>query len=80
MTNSPDREYNLKGDTHMIDDMLYTVKDVISYLKVSRATIYRFMLRGTLQVHRVGRGLRFYGADVKACCRKDTQQDTTLAS
>ncbi len=47
------------------DEKLLTLKEAMGYLRVSRSTILRFVAKGELQEHKVGRLLRFYLGDIK---------------
>ncbi len=49
------------------EETLLTFKEAMSYLRVSRSTIYRLMETGQFTGHKVGNTWRFYLADVKAC-------------
>ena len=42
------------------DDVLLTFKEAMSYLRVSRSTLYRLMWSGQLTGHKVGSTWRFY--------------------
>jgi excisionase family DNA binding protein len=45
-------------------DILLTFREAADLLRVSRATMYRLISSGHLVGHKVGRGWRFYKADV----------------
>jgi excisionase family DNA binding protein len=45
---------------------LLTIKDVMTRLQVSRATIYRLIERGELKPFKIGRSLRFDEHDLDA--------------
>jgi excisionase family DNA binding protein len=47
------------------DDVLLTFKEVEDLLRVSRATVYRLLWSGQLIGHKVGKGWRFYKADLR---------------
>lgn len=47
-------------------DILLTFQEVAQILRVSRATLYRLLGSGQLVGHKVGRGWRFYKADIHA--------------
>jgi excisionase family DNA binding protein len=49
------------------DDVLLTFKEAMSYLRVSRSTLYRLMWSGQLTGHKVGSTWRFYREDLRAC-------------
>ena len=49
------------------DDVLLTFKEAMSYLRVSRSTLYRLMWSGQLTGHKVGSTWRFYRDDLRAC-------------
>ncbi len=49
------------------DDVLLTFKEAMSYLRVSRSTLYRLMWSGQLMGHKVGSTWRFYRDDLRAC-------------
>ena len=45
-------------------DILLTFQEAAELLRVSRATMYRLLASGDLVGHKVGRGWRFYKADI----------------
>jgi excisionase family DNA binding protein len=45
-------------------DILLTFQEATQILRVSRATLYRLLESGQLVGHKVGRGWRFYKADI----------------
>jgi excisionase family DNA binding protein len=45
-------------------DILLTFQETTQILRVSRATLYRLLESGQLVGHKVGRGWRFYKADI----------------
>jgi excisionase family DNA binding protein len=47
-------------------DALLTFKEAMSYLRVSRSTLYRLMWSGQLTGHKVGSTWRFYQTDLQA--------------
>lgn len=47
------------------DDTLLTFREVEDFLRVSRATVYRLLWSGQLIGHKVGKGWRFYRADLR---------------
>jgi len=49
------------------EDALLTFKEAMSYLRVSRSTLYRLMWSGQLTGHKVGSTWRFYREDLRAC-------------
>ena len=49
------------------DDTLLTFKEAMSYLRVSRSTLYRLMWSKQLTGHKVGSTWRFYREDLRAC-------------
>jgi len=49
------------------DDTLLTFKEAMSYLRVSRSTLYRLMWSKQLTGHKVGSTWRFYRDDLRAC-------------
>jgi excisionase family DNA binding protein len=49
------------------EETLLTFKEAMSFLRVSRQTIYRLMETRQLVGYKVGSTWRFYLADVKAC-------------
>jgi excisionase family DNA binding protein len=53
------------------DDVLLTFKEAMSYLRVSRSTLYRLMWSGQLTGHKVGSTWRFYRDDLRACVGRD---------
>lgn len=48
------------------DDSLLTFKETKNYLRVSDATLYRFMDEGRISGYKVGSTWRFYERDVKS--------------
>ena len=57
---------------HMIhDEALLTFKEAMSYLRVSRSTLYRLMWSGQLTGHKVGSTWRFYHEDLRACVGRE---------
>jgi excisionase family DNA binding protein len=66
----------LKGVYKMVvqmvqDDALLTFKEAMSYLRVSRSTLYRLMWSGQLTGHKVGSTWRFYREDLRACVGRE---------
>ena len=53
------------------DDTLLTFKEAMSYLRVSRSTLYRLMWSGQLTGHKVGSTWRFYREDLHACVGRE---------
>ena len=53
------------------DDALLTFKEAMSYLRVSRSTLYRLMWSGQLTGHKVGSTWRFYRDDLRACVGRE---------
>jgi excisionase family DNA binding protein len=53
------------------DDTLLTFKEAMSYLRVSRSTLYRLMWSGQLTGHKVGSTWRFYREDLRACVDRE---------
>ena len=53
------------------DDVLLTFKEAMSYLRVSRSTLYRLMWSGQLTGHKVGSTWRFYRDDLRACVGRE---------
>src|SRR6266568_8464140 len=54
------------------EDVLLTFKEAMSYLRVSRSTLYRLMWSGQLTGHKVGSTWRFYLADLRAYVISET--------
>lgn len=46
-------------------ETLLTLKEAMSYLRVSRSTLLRLMAAGTLTGHKVGSTWRFYASDLR---------------
>ncbi len=61
------------------DDVLMTFKEAMSYLRVSRSTLYRLMWSGQLTGHKVGSTWRFYREDLRACVATDMPLSTISA-
>ena len=53
------------------DDTLLTFKEAMSYLRISRSTLYRLMWSGQLTGHKVGSSWRFYREDLYACVGRE---------
>jgi excisionase family DNA binding protein len=53
------------------EDILLTFKEAMSYLRVSRSTLYRLMWSGQLTGHKVGSTWRFYREDLRACVGRE---------
>lgn len=53
------------------DDVLLTFKEAMSYLRVSRSTLYRLMWAGQLTGHKVGSTWRFYREDLRSCVGRE---------
>ncbi len=45
-------------------DVLLTFQEAADLLRISRATMYRLLASGQLVGHKVGRGWRFYKAEI----------------
>lgn len=61
------------------DDVLLTFKEVEDFLRVSRATVYRLLGSGQLTGHKVGKGWRFYKADLRKLVMNGTPGAIGLA-
>jgi excisionase family DNA binding protein len=53
------------------DDVLLTFKEAMTYLRVSRSTLYRLMWSGQLTGRKVGSTWRFYREDLRACVGRE---------
>ena len=53
------------------DDVLLTFKEAMTYLRVSRSTLYRLMWSGQLTGHKVGSTWRFHREDLRACVDRE---------
>lgn len=62
------------------DDVLLTFKEAMSYLRVSRSTLYRLMWSGQLTGHKVGSTWRFYRDDLRACVGSEVTMMSMQAS
>ena len=51
-------------------DALFTFKEAMAYLRVSRSTLLRIMAIGQLKGHKVGNNWRFYVSDVQNCIQQ----------
>jgi excisionase family DNA binding protein len=51
------------------DEELFTFREAMSYLRVSRSKLYDLMLSGQLTGYKVGSMWRFYRTDLRACVR-----------
>lgn len=53
------------------DEALLTFKEAMTYLRVSRSTLYRLMWSGQLTGHKVGSTWRFYREDLRTCVERE---------
>lgn len=51
-------------------DALFTFKEAMKYLRISRSTLLRLMASGQLVGHKVGNTWRFYISDLKDCIQQ----------
>ena len=58
------------------EDVLLTFKEAMSYLRVSRSTLYRLMWSGQLTGHKVGSTWRFYREDLRSCVGREISMAT----
>jgi excisionase family DNA binding protein len=58
------------------DETLLTFKEAMTYLRVSRSTLYRLMWSGQLTGHKVGSTWRFYRDDLRACVDREVEMPT----
>lgn len=54
----------------MQEDIM-TFKEAIAYLKLSRSTILRLMVKEKIIGHKIGRQWRFYKSELRACVCAD---------
>lgn len=54
-------------------EALLTFKEAMTWLHVSRSTIYRLMESGQMTGRKVGSTWRFYGSDLRACVQVATR-------
>jgi len=57
------KPYDTKCD-HMRLEQMFTAKQVMEKLNISKATLYRLMQRGELHSYKVGRSVRFKESDI----------------
>ena len=62
------------------DDVLLTFKEAMTYLRVSRSTLYRLMWSGQLTGHKVGSTWRFYREDLRACIGREIPMTSLQAN
>lgn len=62
------------------DDTLLTFKEAMTYLRVSRSTLYRLMWSKQLTGHKVGSTWRFYREDLRACVGREVEMTTMSVS
>ena len=62
------------------DDVLLTFKEAMTYLRVSRSTLYRLMWSGQLIGHKVGSTWRFHREDLRACVDRELSMPVISAS
>ena len=53
------------------EDVLFTFKEAMGYLRISRSTLYRLMWSGQLTGHKVGSTWRFSQEELRACVRSE---------
>ena len=66
------------NDMSQSSDTLLTFKEAMSYLRISRSTLYRLMWSNQLTGYKVGRAWRFYRNDLQASMRKASTVVPTL--
>jgi excisionase family DNA binding protein len=54
------------------DNALFTFKEAMVYLRVSRSTLYRLARSGQLLGHKVGKNWRFYHEDLRSYVGRET--------
>jgi len=59
----------LSPSEHDHHERLFTFKEAMAHLRVSRSTIYRLMSSCQLIRHKVGSQWRHYRSDLRACVR-----------
>jgi excisionase family DNA binding protein len=62
------------------DDPLLTLKEAMSYLRVSRSTLYRLMESGRLRGYKVGKSWRFHREDLRGCVARETAIESHLVT
>jgi excisionase family DNA binding protein len=60
------------------DDVLFTFKEAMAYLRVSRSTLYRLMEAGHLRGCKVGSTWRFYREDLRTCVSRERVAEPPL--
>jgi excisionase family DNA binding protein len=63
----------------LADDALFTFKEAMTYLRVSRSTLYRLIESGQLPGHKVGKNWRFYREDLHGCVARDIPAQRQLS-
>ena len=58
----------------LANDALLMSKDAMSYLHVSRSTLYRLMESGRLRGYKAGKNWRFYREDLRRYVGRDSKQ------
>ncbi len=58
----------------LANDALLTSKDAMSYLHISRSTLYRLMKSGRLRGYKAGKNWRFYREDLRRYVGRDSKQ------
>jgi excisionase family DNA binding protein len=77
-TTIPHEQNSQLLSTNPLGDLL-TFKEAMSYLRVSRSTLYRLMWIGQLTGHKVGSTWRFYREDLRACIQTPEALQTSNA-
>ncbi len=62
------------------DETLLTFKEAMTYLRVSRSTLYRLMWSGQLTGHKVGSTWRFYREDLRTCVEREVDMTAVHVS
>ena len=62
MTKQKERENNMDNNTSL--DSLFTLKETMEYLKLSRSTLYKLMEKGEIKGVKIGKVWRFKKADI----------------
>jgi excisionase family DNA binding protein len=57
----------------------YSVEDIADHLKVSKETVYRWLEKGKIPAHRVGKQWRFKASEVDEWVTSGSASDSTLS-
>jgi excisionase family DNA binding protein len=57
------------------EEYLFTFKEAMTYLRISRSTLHRLMQSSQVTGYKVGNGWRFYRRDLRSCIQTPPLSD-----